>query len=267
MGRAAEQGALSGPQKSAMTQSRWLIAGLSLAFGGLLFGTLQAAVGLELVSPFVVPPPTEMVAAIPRLFAEEELVRKFFLTLGMTFAAIGIAAAIGIPAGWFLFRHPVYGLAYESWLGAAFSAPLILLYPLFMVVFGRGLLTAVVMGFVAGIVPIVIHTLQGLRGVPAVYLNVARSFQMTERQIALKVMIPAALPTIFTGLRIGLIYTMISIVALEFLASLGGLGFLVGDLYDRYDIAGMYGAIIFVVLVSVTFFAGTEKLERWLKSL
>jgi ABC-type nitrate/sulfonate/bicarbonate transport system permease component len=250
-----------------MVHSRWITGLASLLFGVLLFFLLQAAVGIGWVSPFVVPPPTEMVAAIPALFAEEELVTKFFLTLGTTLAATVAAAVVGIPFGWFLFRKPAYGQAYESWLGAAFSAPLVLLYPLFMVIFGRGVLTIFVMGMITGIIPITLHTLEGLRGIPRVYLNVAKSFKMTERQVATKVLFPAALPTIFTGIRLGLIYTMIYVVAIEFLVSIGGLGFLVGDLYDRYNIPGMYGAIIFVVLVSVLFFAGTERLERWLKSL
>ena len=250
-----------------MSHSRWVTASASILFGVLLFALLQGAVALEWVSPFVVPPPTDMIAAIPALFAEEELITKFFLTLGTTFAATSLAALVGIPFGWFLFRRPNFGQAYESWLGAAFSAPLILLYPLFMVIFGRGVLTIMVMGLITGMIPITLHTLQGLRGIPRVYLNVARSFNMTERQIATKVLFPAALPTIFTGIRLGLIYTMIYVVAIEFLVSIGGLGFLVGDLYDRFDIPGMYGAIIFVVLVSVLFFAGTERLERWLKSL
>ncbi len=250
-----------------MIHSRWFTTSASILFGVLLFALLQGAVALEWVSPFVVPPPTDMIAAIPALFAEEELITKFFLTLGTTFAATSLAALVGIPFGWFLFRRPNFGQAYESWLGAAFSAPLILLYPLFMVIFGRGVLTIMVMGLITGMIPITLHTLQGLRGIPRVYLNVARSFNMTERQIATKVLFPAALPTIFTGIRLGLIYTMIYVVAIEFLVSIGGLGFLVGDLYDRYDIPGMYGAIIFVVLVSVLFFAGTERLERWLKSL
>jgi NitT/TauT family transport system permease protein len=250
-----------------MLQSRWVTRLASLMFGVLLFALLQGAVKLGFVSPFVIPPPTDMVAAIPELFLEEGLVEKFFLTLGTTFAATFLATLAGIPFGWFLFRRPAYGQAYESWLGAAFSAPLILLYPLFMVIFGRGVLTIMVMGLITGVIPITLHTLQGLRGIPRVYLNVARSFNMTERQIATKVLFPAALPTIFTGIRLGLIYTMIYVVAIEFLVSIGGLGFLVGDLYDRYNIPGMYGAIIFVVLVSVFFFAVTERLERWLKSL
>lgn len=250
-----------------MTRRRLPIVGLSLLFGVAVFALLQGAVSLGWISPYVVPPPSDILATLPVLLKEEGLVGKFLLTLGTVFSATFLAAIIGIPFGWFMYRRPAYGLAYESWLGAAFAAPLVLLYPLFMVLFGRGILAIVVMGLIAGVIPITLHTLQGFRSVPKVYLNVARSLRMNQRQFALKVLFPAALPTIFTGIRLGMIYAMTYVVAIEFLVNLGGLGFLVGDLYNRYNIPAMYGAIVFVVLVSVVLFAGTERLERWLKFL
>lgn len=250
-----------------MTHPRWLVPVLSLSFGVLLFALVQGAVALDWVSRFIVSPPSEMLVALPALFAEEALAAKFFLTLGTTLVATLLAALAGVPFGWFLYRKSAFAEAYESWIGAAFSAPLVLLYPLFMVVFGRGVLAIVVMGLIAGVIPITLHTLLGLRGTPSVYLNLARSLRMNERQIATKILFPAALPTIFTGIRLGLIYTMTYVVAIEFLVNVGGLGFLIGDLYNRYNIPGMYGAILFIVLVSVLLFAGTERLERWLKSL
>ncbi len=249
-----------------MTHSRVLVGFLSVMFGVAMFALLQGAVSLGLVSQYIVPSPSDMLFAIPELFVEEGLVEKFILTFSTTFGATLLAVVIGVPFGWFLHARPAFGRAYESWLGTAFSAPLILLYPLFMVIFGRGTQTLIVMGTIAGVIPIVLGTLQGLRGVPKVYINVARSLKMTEWQTATKVLLPAAIPTIFTGIRLGLIYTLIYVVAIEFLVSIGGLGYLISDLHSRYDIPGMYGAVIFVVLVSVLFFAATERVERWLKS-
>ena len=76
---------------------------------------------------------------------------------------------------------------------------------------------------------------------------------------------PAAVPTIFTGIRLGLIYAMISVVAIEYLVVLGGLGALVSDMYDRYNIPGMYAAILAVIMVTVVFFKLTAEIERWLR--
>ena len=68
---------------------------------------------------------------------------------------------------------------------------------------------------------------------------------------------PSALPTIFVGIRLGLIFALINIVGVEFLINFGGLGQLINDLAERYDLPGTYAAICFVILVSVMFFIGT----------
>lgn len=245
----------------------WANRGVGLAALGLLLALWQGVVALGWVSPFLLPPPTQTMEALPRLFLEEGLASRFVSTFATTLSATAIASFVGIAIGWLLYRRPILGKAYESWFGAAFSAPLILLYPLFTVIFGRGLVTVVIMGTIAGVIPVVLATLQGLRAIPQVYLNVARSMQMTEWQLAFKVLLPASLPSIFTGIRLCLIYAMIYIVAIEYLLNIGGLGAVVGEHYDRYDIPGMFAAIVSVVAASVVFFAATESLERWLKSL
>lgn len=236
------------------------------ALAGIVVITLlwHAMVLAGLVSPFIVPSPVDVWSAGFTLAAEERLAQSFAVTLIVTFTATVIAALIGVCGGWLLYRYPLFGTAYESWLGALFSSPLILLYPLFMVIFGRGYTTLIVMGVLAGVIPILMKTREGLVGVRPVLINVARSLNMSDALIFRKVLLPAAIPTIFTGLRLGFIYTMINIVAVEYLANFGGLGFLVGEMHDRFDIPGMYAAMLFVIAVSVVGFVSTERLEKWL---
>jgi ABC-type nitrate/sulfonate/bicarbonate transport system permease component len=94
---------------------------------------------------------------------------------------------------------------------------------------------------------------------------VGRSFYLSRRQLFWKILFPAALPTIFVGVRLGLIFALINIVGVEYLINFGGLGQLINDLAERYDLAGTYAAIAFVILVSVVFFVVTERIERWLR--
>ena len=72
-----------------------------------------------------------------------------------------------------------------------------------------------------------------------------------ELQLFWKIYFPAALPTIFVGMRLGMIFALINIVGVEFLINFGGLGQLINDLAERYDLPGTYAAICFVILVSV----------------
>ena len=79
------------------------------------------------------------------------------------------------------------------------------------------------------------------------------------------ILLPAALPSVFVGLRLGLIFAMINIVGVEFLINFGGLGQLINELAERYDLPGTYAAICFVVLISIVFYVMTGKVERWLR--
>jgi NitT/TauT family transport system permease protein len=125
--------------------------------------------------------------------------------------------------------------------------------------------TIIMMGFVAGLPPVILKTIEGFAGTRRVLLNVGRSFKLTPVQQFVKILFPAALPTIFVGVRLGLIFTLINIVGVEFLINFGGLGQLINDLAERYDLPGTYAAICFVILVSVCFFVFTERVEKWLR--
>lgn len=231
-----------------------------------LAALLQAAVAAGWVSPFAIAPPTDVLAAVPGLLAHEGLGAAFLSTFASTFAAAAVAAAIGLPLGYILYRHPLLDRAWESWIGALFSAPMVLLYPAFLVVFGRTVLVGIAMGAVVAFIPVTLKTREGLLGVSPVLINVAKSFGADERTVLRTVLLPGARPAIFTGLRLALIYAMINVVGIEFLANLGGLGYLVGDLFDRYEIPGMYAATSAVILASALFFLLTGRLERWLSS-
>jgi NitT/TauT family transport system permease protein len=239
------------------------LAGLGalLALGLLL----EALIDGGIVNRFLVPPPSEIAATFGMLISEEELGPRFLFTAAETFGAAALASLLGVPIGWLLHRYRLIGRAYESWIAAIAAAPMVLLYPLFLVIFGRNASTIVVMGFLAGVVPIVLKTKEGLDATRRVLIDVGRSFSATPAQQFWKIMFPAAIPTISNGLRLGLIFALINIVGVEFLINFGGLGQLIADLSERFEIPAMYGAILFVILVSVCFFYLSERLERWLR--
>ncbi len=165
----------------------------------------------------------------------------------------------GIGIGVLMHRFRLLQQACETWVAALASAPFVLMYPLFMVIFGRNAWTIIMMGFVSALPPVILKTIEGISGTRKVLVNVGRSFNLTATQQFWKILFPAALPTIFVGIRLGLIFALINIVGTEFLINYGGLGQLIEDLAERYDLAGTYAAICFVILVSVLFFMALEK--------
>jgi NitT/TauT family transport system permease protein len=236
-----------------------------------LMGIAVCAVFLEIfvnagwVMELIVPRPTDTVLSFPALQEDMDLIGNFFVTLGMTAAATALALLIGLPFGYFLYKREDYGIAYEGWLAAAFSTPIVLLYPLFLVIFGRNHMTLILMGCIPGAIPIAIQTRQGLLGVSRTLVNVGRSFNVSERDMFRKIMLPSAVPTIFTGIRIGVMYTLVNIVAIEYLIDFGGLGRIVSQMYDRFDIPETYASILAVILVSAFFYWGFGRIEKWLR--
>jgi NitT/TauT family transport system permease protein len=174
-------------------------------------------------------------------------------------------AVFGIAGGVLMHRFTLLQRACETWIAAWASAPIALAYPLFMVLFGRNAWTIIMMGFVAALPPVILKTNEGLSDTRRVLINVGHSFNLTTTQQFWKILFPAALPTIFVGVRLGLIFALINVVGSEFLINSGGLGQLVNELAERYDLAGTYGAIFVVILVSVLFFITLENVERWLR--
>jgi NitT/TauT family transport system permease protein len=242
--------------------------------GAIGLATLVAAIGVVelliragLINRFIVPMPSEIIAAFPRVVIEENVLSRFLLTAGEAFAASILVTIFGVAGGVLLYRYYLLRLATETWVAAVAAAPLVLMYPLYLVIFGRSALTIIMMGFTAGLAPIILKTLEGLCGTRRVLINVGKSFNLTQSQQFWKILFPAALPTIFVGLRLGLIFSLINIVGVEFLINFGGLGQLINELAERYDLPGTYAAICFVILVSVCVFVIMEKLERWLRPI
>src|SRR5262249_56230787 len=124
---------------------------------------------------------------------------------------------VGVLAGVLFYRFDLLRRATETWVAALASAPTVLMYPLFLVIFGRSALTIIMMGFVAGLPPVILKTIEGLVTTRRVLVDVGRSFNLSRRQLFTKILLPAALPTIFVGVRLGLIFTLINLVGVHFL--------------------------------------------------
>jgi NitT/TauT family transport system permease protein len=232
-----------------------------------LLGAWQAAVDIGWWSKLIAPAPTAIADSMATLFADEGLFVKFLQTLGETVSAALLAILVGVPIGLWLHRSRWAGPAYYNWVASIASAPFVLLYPLFLVIFGRNAATIVAMSFCTGVTPVILKTKEGLDGTRRVLVDVGRSFGLTRSQLFWKIMFPAAVPTIGNGVRLGVIYCLIAVVGVEFLINFGGMGELIDDLAERWEIPSMFGAILFVMLTSVGFFYVTEKVERWLRPM
>ena len=132
--------------------------------------------------------------------------------------------------------HRLSGEVAEPILVGLYSMPKITLYPVILLLFGLGMSAKVAFGALHGIIPVVLFTMNAVRNVNRTYLRAGRAMRLTPSQTAWFVLMPATLPEIFSGLRIGFSLTLLGTMLGELFASQRGLGFLLMTAIDLHDV-------------------------------
>jgi NitT/TauT family transport system permease protein len=140
--------------------------------------------------------------------------------------ALALSALGGLALGVWLGAHRLAGEVAEPVLVALYAIPKITLYPLILLLFGLGLSAKVAFGAIHGVIPTAIFAMTAVRTIPPVHLKTARALRLTPAQAAWRVWLPAALPGIVTGQRIGFSLTLLGVLIGEMFAAQRGLGFL-----------------------------------------
>jgi ABC-type nitrate/sulfonate/bicarbonate transport system permease component len=239
-----------------------------------LFGALLIVIGLGVVegllrvgilNRYVMPLPSDVAMSMQRIIVEEHILERTLESARKAAVAGTMVILIGVPIGLILYRVRLLRLALEDGVAAMAAAPIVLAFPLFLVLFGRSDMTVLAMSVLTGLPPVILKTLEGLTATRKVLINVGRVLKLTPFQMYWKILLPSSLPTIFTGIRLGWIGCLVSVVGVEFLINLGGLGQIINELAERYDLPGTYAGICFVILMSVLAFMLLERLETWLR--
>jgi len=203
------------------------------------------------ISPQAVLPPSVMVAAMVEVLASgdaTEPMLRTFSTVGLAFA---LAVALGIAGGAVLHATPRLRHAIDPVLASYYSVPTFVFYPLLVALLGLNMTPLVVLGVLSATPAMMIGTLAGLDGLPQVLRRVARVQRLGPIQTLLTVVLPAAMPSLFGGIKLALSYALIGVIAGEFILSGSGLGYAISYAYQSFDNRTMYGLMLFVLLVAV----------------
>jgi NitT/TauT family transport system permease protein len=141
-----------------------------------------------------------------------------------------------------------------------YSVPTFVFYPLLIVIFGIGQLSLTIMGAMFGVVAMISSTLTAIDRIPRVYGKVARVMCMNRWRTALRITLPAATPHLFTGVKLAVAYSVIGVIAGEFILATAGLGRRLSLSFNEFDNATMYGLILLIFIV-VAIINGV--LQRW----
>lgn len=173
------------------------------------------------------------------------------VTAWTTAIAYTIAIACGVAAGFFIGRSRVLTAALEPVISAVFAIPIVLFFPMFVVIFGIGPPSKIVFGAVYGFFPIALNTIAALTTVDPLFLRSARSLGASEAQVFRHVYLPGALPIIVTGLRIGFFICFASVLGGETLSSASGVGHQIARQGELMNSAPMYAWIVIVLTATV----------------
>ncbi len=193
-------------------------------------------------------PPSQMLVALINLPASAGW---FWPDVRYTLVNIGAAVAISVVGG-FLIELTVHALprlrrVVDPILTSYYSVPTFVLYPLLIVFFGIGPASLVVMGALFGIVAMIVSTIAAIDRVPRVLLKVARVSHLGPIRTALLMKLPAAAPHLMTGLRLAVAYSIIGIIAGEFILSTAGIGRRVALAYNDFDNPTMYALLVLIL--------------------
>jgi NitT/TauT family transport system permease protein len=200
---------------------------------------------------------TALTAPLPTLEHLWEMIgQKRFLPhlaeTGLAFLqALAIAWIGGIGIGLLLGGHKLTGEVAEPILVGLYSLPKITLYPVILLLFGLGMSAKVAFGALHGIIPVALFTMSAVRNVNRTYLRAGRAMRLTPAQTAWYVLIPATLPEIFSGLRIGFSLTLLGTMLGELFASQRGLGFLLMTAIDLNDVQTILAIAVLISLFAV----------------
>lgn len=214
---------------------------------------LEAAVRNRWIDPFFMASPLQ---ALEVLWSQIWNGRALVLTLVTLYeiaCALFISTLVGMGAGFLLWRYRLIGASYEMLLAALFSSPIILAYPIFLVSFGRTSAAVIALSSIFGLIPIIMNTKSAFQHVNPVLLEVGASMNLSRRQMFRHILLPAVAPTIFSGFRLGLTYILKSVLGLEYVVQVGGVGMWVSDAAFRFDVGEVYAGLVGTILLSVMF--------------
>lgn len=240
---------------------------VAVGFPLLVLASCEAMVRQGPLNASYVPPPSSVLAAVIRTAVEGDLLLHAGATLMRLGSAFILAAVPGVLLGlaiglWGPLRRVV-----DPYVALLFPLPKIALLPLLMILMGVGESAFVFAGSLTAFFQILISTADGVAQIDRSLLEVGHNYGARGLRLFRAIVLPAALPSVLTGLRLGLGLTLITVIAVEFIAAKSGLGHLAWRHWQTLSVAEMYAALVGVGIIGIAITRGLKlaqaKLLAW----
>lgn len=246
-----------------ITKSGARFALLQLVFVGLLVSAGEYAFSQGWLDPAFFGRPSGVAQYLWKgLVVSRDLWLDLGYTIGSTLISFAIGSVAAIVTGALFVVFPRLEHAVDPYLTVINAMPRIALVPLFILWFGLGIGSKIAVGFSLTYFIVLSSTMAGIRGVDADHITLSRSLGSKPLQLFWKVTLPSAVPVIFSGLRLGLIYAMLGVVGAELLAAEHGLGQTLAQAQGQFNMDGVIALLLLLALMGLVVSVGMTRVER-----
>jgi len=217
------------------------------------------------VDPLFVPAPSAVAGAFGRI--GPSALAGLGDTLAKTAIAYALSVVLGVSGGIALGSVRVLREVLNPFVIALYGMPKILVLPWIVLLLGFGTAPAVLYGTIHGFFPIVVLVAGGVRDVDRTLLGVARAFGATTWQLYWKVVLPAIVPTVLAGMRLGIVFCLLGVLIVEMFAGVRGMGHVLNSLANGFQAPELFAATALVSISSIVIVLGldalNERLSHW----
>jgi NitT/TauT family transport system permease protein len=247
------------PSRRRLRYPLWTVP-LSILSAYLLWEAASRWSGLP---AFILPEPSAVSSRLFVAIQDGTLIRHTRATLAEVLGGLSLGFLVATSLGYLLAKSKTVERILSPYIVASQSIPVVAIAPLLVIWFGPGRISKVMISGLIVFFPILINTIVGVRSVPQDLYDLMRSLRATRWQIFTKLEIPAALPVLLGGLKIGATLSVIGAVVGELVGADQGLGFLINIGRGVYDTTLVYVAVITLVVLALALFTFVAALEWW----
>lgn len=232
--------------------------------GGFLVGVMvlwQLAALLGLINPFLTSSPELIWRSLVKQATSGVLGHSIATSCVELVVGFGLAAVVGVLAGLLMGRYRYLEYAIEPYVWLLYSAPIVALFPLLVLILGLGSPTVIAIAFLMSVVPVIVNSAQGVRNVDKQLIRTAVSFGAGETALLRKVILPASVPTVMAGLRLGVGRGLVGVVVGEFFAGDGGIGYNISFFAGHLGTTDVLASVFVVIVAGVLLNVLARKLE------
>ena len=225
-------------------------------------------VGWELIGRYVLTNPlffaplSQVALSAIELWRTGELQTHIWVSFSELVEGVAVAIIFGVAAGVGIGISQRTREYVEVYITALYATPLVAVTPLLILWLGIGVVSKAAVVFLTAVFPILINTASGVRATDAQLIEVAQSFCATRRQIITEVMLPASVPFMLTGIRLGIGRGIVGVVVGELFGARAGLGYLIFTAGQTFDVPALFVGILTLAIMGVGLTLAAELVER-----